>query len=171
MGKKSTRENKTFYQLCREEAGLTREQASELMEGVSSSRIEKIEYEQQEPESYDIIQMADCYKRPDICNYYCAHKCKIGERYVPEIKMTDLPEVVLETIGSLNEIYPMTNNLIQISRDGIISDNEIPEFARINVLLERVSLAVQSLNLWAEKAAGENGLNRSFLQEEKSKHR
>ena len=29
MGKQSTRENKTIYQLCREAAGLTRAEASE----------------------------------------------------------------------------------------------------------------------------------------------
>ena len=29
MGKQSTRENKTIYQICREEQGLTREKASE----------------------------------------------------------------------------------------------------------------------------------------------
>ena len=70
MGKQSTRENKTIYQLCREEKKLTREKASEMMAGVSSSRIEKIEYETQEPTPYDVVQMADCYKRPDLCNYY-----------------------------------------------------------------------------------------------------
>lgn len=80
MGKQSTRENKTIYQLCREEKELTREKASELMAGVSSSRIEKIEYETQEPTPYDVVQMADCYKRPDLCNYYCSHKCAIGQR-------------------------------------------------------------------------------------------
>lgn len=63
MGKQSTRENKTIYQLCREERGLTREKAGELMAGVSSSRIEKIEYELQEPTPYDVIAMANCYKK------------------------------------------------------------------------------------------------------------
>ena len=62
MGKQSTRENKTIYQQYREEQGLTREKASQEMTGVSASRIEKIEYELQEPTPYDIIQMADCYK-------------------------------------------------------------------------------------------------------------
>lgn len=61
MGKKSTRENKTIFQICREEKNLTRETASEKMAGVSASRIEKIEYEQQEPTPYDILQMAHCY--------------------------------------------------------------------------------------------------------------
>ena len=37
MGKQFTRENKNIYQLCREAQGLTREKASELMEGVSAS--------------------------------------------------------------------------------------------------------------------------------------
>ena len=37
MGKQSTRENKTIYQICREEAGLTRAEASERMTAVSDS--------------------------------------------------------------------------------------------------------------------------------------
>ena len=68
MGKQSTRENKTIYQLCREAAGLTRAEASDKMEAVSDSKMEKFEYETQEPTPYDIIQMADAYKRPDLCN-------------------------------------------------------------------------------------------------------
>ena len=47
MGKQSTRENKTIYQLCREAAGLTRAEASEKMDAVSDSKIEKFEYETQ----------------------------------------------------------------------------------------------------------------------------
>ena len=49
MGKQSTRENKTIYQICREKAGLTRSEASEKMTAVSDSKIEKFEYEMQEP--------------------------------------------------------------------------------------------------------------------------
>lgn len=43
MGKKSIKENKSIYQISREEAGVTREEASEAMEYVSDSRIEKSE--------------------------------------------------------------------------------------------------------------------------------
>ena len=104
MGKQSTRENKTIYQLCREAAGLTRAEASEKMDAVSASKIEKFEYETQEPTPYDILQMAYAYKRPDLCNYYCSHKCEIGQRYVPEVEVTNLSNIILETIASLNEI-------------------------------------------------------------------
>lgn len=111
MGKQSTRENKNIYQLCREAQGLTRDKASELMDGVSASRIEKIEYGTQNPTPYDVIQMADCYKRPDLCNYFCSHQCLIGDRYVPEVAMSELSNIILETVASLNEIDPLTSRL------------------------------------------------------------
>lgn len=169
MGKQSTRENKTIYQLYREECGLTREKASECMVGISASRIEKIEYELQEPTPYDVVQMADCYKRPDLCNYFCSHKCEIGNRYVPEIEVSELPNIILETIASLNEINPLTGRLIQIARDGKISDDEIKDFAYISKKLDEISLAIDSLNLWIDKTASENGINIDLFNTEKKK--
>lgn len=169
MGKQSTRENKNIFQQCREAQGLTREKASENMVGVSASRIEKIEYDLQEPTPYDIIQMADCYKRPDLCNYYCSHKCMIGDRYVPEVEISELPNIILETIASLNEINPLTSRLIQIARDGKITDDEIKDFAFISKRLDEVSLVIDALNLWVEKTASEHNLNMDLLNEEKEK--
>ena len=67
MGKQSTRENKTIYQLCREAAGLTRAEASEKMDAVSDSKIEKFEYETQEPTPYDILQMPLYGINPVLC--------------------------------------------------------------------------------------------------------
>ena len=43
MGKRSIKEDKSVYQLAREEAGMTREEASEAMQFVSDSRIEQYE--------------------------------------------------------------------------------------------------------------------------------
>ena len=169
MGRQSTRANKNIYQICREECELTREKASEMMTGVSASRIEKIEYNLQDPTPYDIVQMADCYKRPDLCNYYCSHKCEIGHRYVPEVEVSDLSNIILETIASLNEINPLTTRLIQIARDGKISDDEIRDFAFISNKLDEISLAIDSLNLWVDKTASENDLNITLLREEKER--
>jgi len=73
MGRISNKKDKSIYQLYREQRGLTRERTSELMQGMTASRIEKIE-NGQEPTPYDIVQMADCYKTPDLCNYSKRHK-------------------------------------------------------------------------------------------------
>ena len=171
MGRLSTKKDKNIYQLCREAAGLTREAASERMEGMSASRIEKIEYETQNPTPFDIVQMADCYKRPDLCNFYCSHRCEIGDKYVPEVQISELSNIILETIASMNEINPLTSRLIQIARDGKITDDELHDFALISSKLDEVSLAIDSLNLWVEKTASENNLNLKLLNEEKEKLR
>ena len=168
MGRQSTKQNKTIYQLYREEAGLTREKASELMDGVSSSRIEKIE-NGQEPTPYDVVQMADCYKHPDLCNHFCSHRCEIGERYVPSVEVSDLPNIILETVASLNEIAPMTNRLIQIARDGKITDDELPDFAKISTKLDEISMAIDALNLWVDKTAGEHAISIDLLKQEKER--
>ena len=44
MGRKSVRENKNIYQLSREEANMTRAEASEATGFMSESVIEKIEH-------------------------------------------------------------------------------------------------------------------------------
>lgn len=167
MGRQSTRENKNIYQLAREKKGLTREKAADLMPGFSAARIEKIEYESQDPTPYDIVQMADCYGRPDLCNYYCSHKCAIGDRYVPEIEISDLSGIILETLAGLNDIDELTNRLIQIGRDGKITDDEIEDFALISLKLDNISLAIDSLNLWVDKTASEQKINLDLLKAKK----
>ena len=75
MGKASTKENKNRYFQAREDLGLTRAEASELLEVISEDRVEKIENERIAPQPYDVLAMARAYKKPSLCNYYCSHEC------------------------------------------------------------------------------------------------
>ena len=109
--------------------------------------------------------MAECYRAPDLCNFYCSHQCPIGKKYVPAVEMSELPNIILETVASLNAMFPLTNRLIEISRDGQISDDEIPDFASIQEHLEDVSLAVDSLRLWVEKTISEGKINKELLEQ------
>ena len=133
MGRRSSKNEseKSVYQKAREALDLTRDQASDLMVSVSPAQIEKIESGKQLPQAYDILQMAAAYKRPELCNYFCTHECEIGKKSVPEIQLNELPSIILETIASLNDTMPLTNRLIEITRDGKISNNEIPDFVKI----------------------------------------
>ena len=151
MGRKSTKENKTIYQQLREEDNLTREKAAELLEFISEDRLERIENEKSQPAPEDVIRMAQVYNAPELCNYYCSHQCPIGQKYVPPVKMTELPAIILETVAALNTVYPLTNRLIEISRDGKITKDEIPDFSNIQDNLEKVSRAIEALQLWVEK--------------------
>lgn len=152
MGRKSTKENKNIYQISRESAELTRESAAELLEFISSDRIEKIESEKSFPHPEEILAMADCYKNPSLCNYYCSHECPIGQEYVPEVKFKELSQITLEMLASLNSLEKEKNRLIEITVDGVISDDELRDFEKIQDQLAQISLAIDSLQLWVQKA-------------------
>ena len=151
MGRASTKENKNRYQLAREELGLTREDASELLQVISADRLEKIENERIDPQPFDVLTMSQGYKRPSLCNYYCSHECPIGKQYVPEVQVKELSSIVLEMLASLNSVNKQKDRLIEITADGKISGDEIDDFIYIQEELERISITVETLQLWAEK--------------------
>ena len=160
MARKSTRENKNIYQRTREGLDLTREQASELMVTMSPERIEKIENERSMPHPDEVLLMSDQYKQPDLCNYYCANQCPIGAQYVPEIKIKDLSHIVLETIASLNAMQKKKDRLIEITVDGEITVDELEDFVQIQQELEKISVAVETLQLWCERMLDTGAIDR-----------
>ena len=151
MGKKSTKENKTKYHLVREELGWSREYASEQMGMITPERLERIENEKVTPDPKEILVMAETYGRPSLCNYYCSQKCPIGQQYVPEIEIKELSSIVLEMLASLNSVNKRKDRLIEITADGKIDKDEMDDFIFIQEELERISITVETLQLWSEK--------------------
>ena len=151
MGRASTKENKNIYHKTREALHLTREAAGELLESIAPERIEKIENERCLPHPDEVLIMAEKYKQPSLCNYYCANQCPIGQQYVPEVKIKDLSQIILEMLASLNSMHKRKDRLIEITADGVISDDELADFIAIQKELERISITVETLQLWAEK--------------------
>ena len=156
MGRASTKENKNIYQITREELGLTREKASELLETLPPERIEKIENEKSLPHPDEVLVMSKGYKKPSLCNYYCSNQCPIGQEYVPEIKIKELSSIVLEMLAALNSVNNKKERLIEITADGKIDTNEIDDFIHIQNELEKISITVETLQLWAEKMLANN---------------
>ncbi|MBQ8063501.1 MAG: helix-turn-helix transcriptional regulator [Clostridia bacterium] len=151
MGRASTKENKSVYQLKREELGLTREKASDLLVGLSPERIEKIENGKTQVHPEDVLIMAEGYGAPSLNNYYCSHECPIGQRYVPELEVKDLSRIVLEMLASLNSLQKDQERLIDIAADGEVQVAELEDFIRIQENLERMSMTVDTLELWSEE--------------------
>jgi hypothetical protein len=70
---------------------------------------------------------------------------------VPEIKVKDLSQIVLETVASLNAMQKKKDRLIEITVDGQISGEELADFVHIQQELEKISIAVETLQLWCER--------------------
>ena len=169
MGKKSVKENKNIYFQSREEAGLTRAQASEKMGYISESRIEKIETEKVTVHPEDVVAMARAYKKPELCNYYCTHECAIGRTSVPEAKLSSLSEIVLGMLSSLNSLENQKNRLIDITADGVVSDDELSDFADIQKNLDQIDSTVESLKIWVANTIAEGKLNKEKLEDLKKR--
>ena len=73
--------------------------------------------------------------------------------------MKELPQIILETVASLNKMNKKQERLIEITADGIIDNDE----------LEKISVNVETLQLWSERmlasgAIDEDSYNKRKLQ-------
>lgn len=169
MPRVSAKANKNIYQKTREGLELSREGASELLEWISPERIERIENEKSSPNPDEVLQMADKYKLPRLCNYYCANQCPIGQEYVPEVKTKELSQIVLEMLASLNSMNKKKERLIEITADGAIEGDEIEDFINIQEELERISVTVETLQLWSERMLANGTIDAKKYKECKAK--
>ena len=158
MGKKSVKENKSIYQTIREELNLTREQAAELLDVISENKLVKIENGTTPPRAEDILIMAKQYKRPDLCNYYCSNECPIGQKHVPSIKLNNLAQITMGLLASFNSIQSYQNRLIEITADGLISEDEYDDFQSIQKILNAMSVSISEIKLWVDNAEAKKNI-------------
>ncbi len=153
----------TVYKELRKEHNLTRDdvcdRASELNKPLQSERLERIENGKFSITPDEILLLSEIYGEPALCNYYCSKECPIGEKYVPEIKIKDLTQIVLEMLSSLNSMKKRQERLIEITADGIIEESEIADFVAIQKELERISITVETLQLWVEQMIADKKIN------------
>ena len=142
---------KNIYVEARKQSNLTQAKASEAMQTISEDRLARLETDKISMTPNDVLEMANAYKRPDLCNYYCTHECPIGENTLSEIKPQQLSNIILKMVASLNTVETEKNALIEITSDGQISENELKDFARIQMKLNEISSTVEALKLWVKE--------------------
>lgn len=152
MGRRSVKENKNVYQQSRENMGLSREAAGELLMFVSADRIEKIESGKSAPHPDEVLQMEQGYKDPKLSNYYCTHECPIGMKYVQKAELKELPQLTVELLSALHAMEEEKNRLIDISVDGRVNSFERKEFDVILAKLAALDRTIRSMRLWIEDA-------------------
>ncbi len=162
MSRTSTKEDKSIYQIARENAGMTRAEASEALEFISESSIEKIENGKTMAKPEDVIAMAKAYKCPNLCNQYCSGECEIGKLTVPAIKARSLSEISLSVLSTLNSLEREKERLIEITEDGEITEDELEDFNRIHNELQKISVTADTLMMWMQNAIADG----KFPQEE-----
>lgn len=153
----------TIYKETRKKHELTRDDVCDkallLDNPIQPERLERIENGKFPITPDEVMLLAEIYGEPTLCNHYCSKECPIGEKYVPEVKVKDLAQIVLEMLSSLNSMKKSQERLIEITADGMIDDEEIKDFVYIQKELERISITVETLQLWVEQMLADKKIN------------
>ena len=80
----------------------------------------------------------------------------------------DLAQIVLETVASLNAMQKKKERLIEITVDGEISGDELTDFVYIQQELEKISVAVETLQLWCEQMIDSGIIDREQYEKVKA---
>ena len=119
----------------------SREGAAEEI-GIDRTRLARIELGSTIPYQEEVLLMADCYKAPELKGNYCREMCPLGKN------MPKIENAGLDRISLINEAK---ESLLDITADGIISEEEKPELKKIIQTLDEVNEITQNLKNWIER--------------------
>lgn len=151
MGKKSLNKHNSVFLEARQELGLSRESASELLEIISEDRLEKIENKRAQIHPDEVLLISKKYKKPSLCNHYCSHECPIGQTYIPFLEPSDLNKMTMELLVQLDIINKNKERMMEVAVDGEITEDEKGDYAMIKKNLDEIAKTIHSINMWIKE--------------------
>ena len=127
----------------------SREGAADIM-SIDRGRLYRIESGIANPYPEEIHMMADLYNAPELENHFCTCMCPLG-RDMPKADITDLDRISVKALSTFRRIGQTKEMLLDITEDGIISDDEKEEMNQILNNLDELEQVAQSLKLWVKK--------------------
>lgn len=143
------RSGKNIYKTARKRAEITAEYAAEQL-NINVRTLYKYECGELIPPYDIIVKMCELYKTPYL---HIKHKLTTDENWrdiVPEISEQNIALSTLAFLDELNKVEKWKTELIEISRDGVISEDERPTWETIDKYLQRLIKAVYELK-YSEK--------------------
>jgi transcriptional regulator with XRE-family HTH domain len=137
-------EYRNIYQIARESAGITQEKASELID-ISVESIRAYESGKRIPPDTVVIKMIEIYGTQYLAYQHLKTSAEVGQKYLPNIDFKDLPSAILRLQKEVSDFLKCRDQLIEISCDGIISADELPQYKTIMKELDDIVAAILTL--------------------------
>ncbi|KJS23126.1 MAG: hypothetical protein VR72_02870 [Clostridiaceae bacterium BRH_c20a] len=99
-----------------------------------------------------VLMMAQVYGDKKIIHDHCANMCPIGRQFHLRLEHKALPETVLELLKELTDVKKLTDNLMDITYDGVIDQDEQKDFDRIVKELTQLERAIKQIKLHISKS-------------------
>ena len=127
----------------------SREGAADIM-SIDRGRLYRIESGIANPYPEEIRLMADLYNAPELENYYCTNICPLGGE-MPKADLADLDRISIRALSTFRKIGETKELLLDITEDGVISEDEKGDLNKVLKNLEELEQIAQSLKLWVKK--------------------
>ena len=127
----------------------SREGAADIM-SIDRGRLYRIESGIANPYPEEIHLMADLYNAPELENYYCTNICPLGGE-IPKADLADLDRISIRALSTFRKIGETKELLLDITEDGVISEDEKGDLDKVLENLEELEQIAQSLKLWVKK--------------------
>lgn len=158
MGNNPTKAADNIYCKCRKEAAKyndklnSREGAAELL-GLSVSSLSDYELGLTKVVPVDkVLLMADLYNAPELKYFYCSEVCPLGCNN-PKVMLEDLDRVTVKFLNFFrsSKVDGISESLLNIAADGVISENEKPELNKILGVMDDMERTIKEIRLMAAK--------------------
>ncbi len=133
----------------------SREGAADIM-SIDRGRLYRIESGIANPYSEEIHLMSDLYGAPELENYYCTNMCPLGCE-MPKVNVEELDRITLRALSSLRNVENVKDILLDITADGVISEEEKPDLKVVLENLEELEQISQSFRIWVKKNMRKDG--------------
>lgn len=144
-----SQEYRNIYQKAREVAGYTQERASELID-ISVESIRAYETERRVPPNEVVAKMVEIYDARYLAFQHLKSSVPIAREFLPNIEVRDIPGAMLRLQKEVTDFIKCRDELIDITCDGQITDDERPRFDAIMKELNDIVDAIASLEFATE---------------------
>ena len=118
--------------------------------GISEDRLSRIESDLSVARPDEIVLMAELYHEPSLKNWYCRKCCPLGKDR-PEVKDESIDRITIRLLASMENIERQRTRLLDMVKDGLISEDERPVLKDILDGLNDLAIGNLSLRNWIEK--------------------
>ena len=138
--------SRNIYKAAREAAGYTQERAAEML-GISETSIRAYETGHRLPPAEVVDLMVIAYDSQYLAVQFLRESADLAKSVLPEVEQVRLPEAVMELVDAIYQFADAHRDrqLISIAKDGIIDENERPEFDAIAAELQEIVKAAMAV--------------------------
>ena len=137
-------EIRNIYQIARESAGITQEKAAELLD-ISVESMRAYEGFKRIPPNKVVVGMIEIYDSRYLAYQHIKNASEDLQGYIPNIDIKDLPSAILKLQKEVTDFIKVRDELIDITCDGVIDNEERPRYDIIMKELDDIVTAIMSL--------------------------